>query len=116
MLFLIWSNNICLAHWYPNFNCNGNLNCAHKAFQTWLTKWGVKVYIPEWFIEEAMGVGGCNDGLGLSAVPTTSSSESSVFDTVLLSADILAGKGCVVLSSVCLAASIACLQKGENGV
>lgn len=67
--------------------------------------------LPECTIDEAIGVGGCSDGLGLSAVPTTSNSESSVFDTVLLSADILAGRGCVVLSSLCLAASMACLEQ-----
>ena len=66
---------------------------------------------PEWLMEEAIGVVVCREGLGLSAVPTTSSSESSVFETVLLSADILAGSGCDVLSSVCLCASIACLKQ-----
>lgn len=48
---------------------------------------------PLWFRLEAMGVDACKLGLGLSAVPTTSSSLSSVFETVLLSADILAGRG-----------------------
>jgi hypothetical protein len=67
--------------------------------------------LPEWLSEEAIGVEAWSEGLGLSAVPTTSSSESSVFETVLLSADILAGSGCVVLSSVCLCASIACLKQ-----
>lgn len=63
---------------------------------------------PERFIE-AIDVCGCKLGLGLSAVPTTSNSESSVLETVELSADMRAGSGCDVFSSGCRDASNACL-------